>query len=73
MVIQLCFKEEEMKRFQEVMAEDGYYNSVSFSYQVNSCPDHNQWQPEQNAQTVSEGSTDINNLLLGYLVESCMI
>ena len=31
----IIFSEEEMKRFQEALQEDGAYNSVAFSYQYN--------------------------------------
>ena len=31
----IFFSEEEMKRFQQALQEDGAYNSVAFSYQFN--------------------------------------
>ena len=52
MILAFYFEEEEMKRFQEVMSEDGYYSSVSFSYEMNS--EQNEQQFEENA-TVLEG------------------
>lgn len=51
------YLEEEMKRFQQALREDGAYNSVAFNYQYNA-PEHCFQHPQSDSRydaTESEG------------------